>query len=110
MTSANEFTTDELVRESSRSLVARAMLKLVGLYRLTAPARVPRCRYMPSCSAYAEEAIGRYGAGRGSWLALRRLLRCQPFGSFGFDPVPDLEPNDKSDNKPVPAQATPGES
>ena len=47
-----------------------------------------RCRFTPSCSAYAVEALRKHGAGRGSWLALRRLLRCHPWGDFGPDPVP----------------------
>jgi len=46
------------------------------------------CRFQPTCSQYASEAIALHGAGRGSWLALRRLLRCHPFGGSGFDPVP----------------------
>ncbi len=49
------------------------------------------CRYTPSCSAYALTAVRRYGARRGAWLALRRLLRCHPFGSHGYDPVPRRE-------------------
>lgn len=49
---------------------------------------VPSCRFAPTCSCYALEAVARHGAGRGSWLALRRILRCHPWGGHGFDPVP----------------------
>ena len=48
----------------------------------------PSCRFSPSCSAYAIEALSRYGALRGSWLAARRLSRCHPWGGSGHDPVP----------------------
>ena len=71
------------------SLVRRGMLGLISLYRMTAPVRTPRCRYIPSCSEYAAEAIENHGAGKGLWLSIRRISRCQPFGSFGFDPVPE---------------------
>lgn len=56
--------------------------------RLLSPWFRGSCRYWPSCSAYAEEAIGRHGAFHGSFLAMRRLLRCHPFGGHGVDPVP----------------------
>ena len=48
----------------------------------------PSCRYQPSCSAYAIEAVSRYGALKGGWLAAKRILRCRPWGGHGFDPVP----------------------
>ena len=53
-----------------------------------APALGPACRFEPSCSRYAAEAVERHGALRGSWLAVRRLGRCHPFGGCGLDPVP----------------------
>jgi uncharacterized protein len=65
---------------------------LIGILRLykkvLSPILPPACRFYPSCSVYAMEAIGRYGAGKGSWLALKRLLRCHPFNPGGYDPVP----------------------
>lgn len=66
------------------------LLALIRFYRrFISPAFPPCCRYTPTCSQYALEAIERYGAFRGGWLALRRLLRCHPFhkGDY-YDPVP----------------------
>jgi uncharacterized protein len=68
-------------------LVLRAAIRAWQL--LAAPVLAPSCRYFPSCSHYAEEAIERHGPLRGSWLAVRRLCRCHPWGGSGYDPVPD---------------------
>jgi putative membrane protein insertion efficiency factor len=71
------------------SVGARVLLALLTVYRTAiSPLRPPSCRYTPSCSAYAVEAVQLHGAGRGSWLAVRRLLRCHPFHAGGHDPVP----------------------
>jgi putative membrane protein insertion efficiency factor len=65
------------------------LLRLIGLYRrLASPVLSPRCRFEPSCSEYAEEAIRVHGSFRGGMLAIWRLLRCQPFARGGIDPVP----------------------
>lgn len=73
-------------------MLAGILIRLVGFYRRAiSPLTPPSCRYLPSCSAYALEALERHGAGRGSWLALRRILRCHPFARGGFDPVPDAK-------------------
>ncbi len=71
------------------TLFARALIGVVRVYRRwISPALPPACRFVPSCSAYAEEALRKHGAARGGWLAARRLLRCHPFGGSGYDPVP----------------------
>ena len=71
---------------------AAVMLKApIHVYRMTLKAFVGyRCRHMPSCSEYALEAIDRNGPWRGFWLMLSRLSRCRPWGTSGYDPVPDV--------------------
>ena len=65
-----------------------ALWSLRGYKLLFSPLFAGSCRFVPSCSDYAAEAIRHHGAIRGSWLAARRLARCHPFGAHGFDPVP----------------------
>ena len=65
---------------------------IVAYRRWVSPAMPARCRFYPSCSAYALEAVAVHGALRGIWLALRRLLRCHPFHPGGYDPVPPRTP------------------
>jgi putative membrane protein insertion efficiency factor len=68
---------------------ARAVLAALRFYQhAISPAFPPRCRYTPTCSGYAVVAIERFGLARGTWLAVRRLLRCHPFHRGGHDPVP----------------------
>jgi putative membrane protein insertion efficiency factor len=69
------------------------LLLPVWLYRLLiSPWKPPSCRFRPTCSGYALEALHRHGALRGSWLVLRRLCRCHPWCEPGFDPVPPPAP------------------
>ena len=81
--------------------MARVLLTLIRFYRRwVSPMTPPSCRFTPTCSAYAEEAVQRYGGLRGGWLALRRLLRCHPFGDSGYDPVPRHETSRKNLEQP----------
>ena len=70
------------------SLAARGLTGAVRVYQHAAAGRPSPCRHVPSCSTYAVEALEAHGAIRGSWLAVRRLGRCHPWGTSGYDPVP----------------------
>ncbi|GGP23892.1 membrane protein insertion efficiency factor YidD [Silvimonas iriomotensis] len=69
--------------------MSRLIILLLQIYRYTlSPLLGARCRFTPSCSQYAIEAVTRYGAVKGGWLTMRRLARCHPWGGHGHDPVP----------------------
>ena len=68
-------------------MMRTSLLRMILLYQRWSSRGAPRCRFVPSCSAYAYEAIARYGAWRGAWLVLGRLARCHPFHAGGLDPV-----------------------
>ncbi len=71
------------------ALTKAALIAPIRLYQWTlSPLLGVNCRYAPSCSAYATEAIATHGAARGLWLAVRRIARCHPWGGSGYDPVP----------------------
>ena len=73
----------------------RGALALLRAYQLAfSPLYAGSCRFVPSCSAYAAEAVRRFGVIRGSWLSLRRLARCRPLAAHGFDPVPGAASHD----------------
>ena len=67
------------------------LISIIHLYQKMPFSSHKHCRFIPTCSHYAEEAILVYGTCKGSFLAIKRILRCHPFGSFGYDPVPMKE-------------------
>lgn len=92
--------------ENRPGITARALLVLLRAYQVyLSPMNFSACRFHPSCSHYAGEAVQRFGARRGVWLAMKRLARCQPFSKGGFDPVPDSltssRPGDRQSDSPA---------
>ncbi|CAJ1506597.1 membrane protein insertion efficiency factor YidD [[Mycobacterium] kokjensenii] len=72
---------------------ARALIFVIQLYRtMISPLRLPSCRFMPTCSRYAVDALGEYGLIRGGWLAAVRLAKCGPWHQGGWDPIPERSP------------------
>jgi len=101
------------VTELPRWLGVRGLLALpVWLYRKVISPMKPRtCRFHPTCSSYAIEALLTHGALRGSWLTVRRLCRCHPFCEPGFDPVPPARgANAATEPPPAPSRPTPSQS
>jgi len=83
-----------LPTDKKTGMAASILLNLVRVYQLTFSAVFGRtCRHMPSCSSYTMQAIDRFGAWRGFWLGLARIARCNPWGSEGYDPVPETMPD-----------------
>ncbi len=75
----------------------RVLIALVRWYqRAISPLTPPSCRFTPTCSAYAIEALERFGAIKGGFLTVKRILRCHPWGGSGYDPVPEKKENDRS--------------
>jgi uncharacterized protein len=75
-----------------RQLVVAGMLTLLrGYKRFLSPLLPPACRYLPTCSDYAQDALRQHGPLRGGWLATKRLCRCHPWGGHGYDPVPGTQ-------------------
>ena len=77
-------------------MLRRILIAIVRFYQnAISPWTPPSCRFTPTCSSYAIEALDEHGAIRGSWLALRRISKCHPWGGHGYDPVPPRHPNEQ---------------
>ncbi|MGI6551099.1 MAG: membrane protein insertion efficiency factor YidD [Syntrophomonadales bacterium] len=68
--------------------MSKILIRIIRLYQMISRLYPPRCRFEPTCSQYTVEALEKYGVIKGAWLSARRILRCHPFNSGGYDPVP----------------------
>jgi putative membrane protein insertion efficiency factor len=93
------------VKWIGRVLAAPAIL-MIRIYQATiSPLLPPACRFTPTCSEYAAKALAEWGPIHGTWLAIRRILRCHPWGGSGFDPVPEREDEEGRDRAPTAGEA-----
>ena len=93
---ASDGRTYRVVTQRLRAVCLTISLGLIRGYQLAiSPWLGPRCRYQPTCSEYAREAMQAHGLRRGGWLALRRIVRCHPWGGSGYDPVPKTHSADR---------------
>lgn len=77
-------------------MLKKVFIALIRFYQMViSPLKPPSCRFYPTCSQYGLEAIQRFGALKGGWLTIKRILKCQPFHPGGFDPVPKTWPHKK---------------
>ena len=81
---------------STTQRMERQMVRAIAWYQSLRPGHPSPCRFFPTCSEYASEAITIHGPWRGLWLTIRRLSRCRPFGPSGFDPVPEIQETTRS--------------
>lgn len=75
--------------DTAKGIISALLILPIRIYKVCiSPYTPPSCRYVPTCSEYAIEAIRKHGPAKGTWLALRRIIRCHPWGGSGYDPVP----------------------
>ena len=93
------------MQKALQSISTSLLILLVRIYRwVISPLFPPVCRFQPTCSQYAIEAIARFGAVRGSWLAMRRVTRCHPWHPGGYDPVPTHDAETSATDSATPSE------